>query len=140
MTADPPLTLRERLLVRGAVQRGERLPDARLARAAVASADRYLKSPVRSHLRQGAALAAGGLVVLAVVSVVTGFAFTVGGATGLVAGFLGGQLLILRPMTERRVRQAREANARVGKVGRRKGRRTRGGTGGKGRGRSGRTS
>lgn len=123
MTRDAPLTLRERLAVRGAVQRGERLPDARLARAAVAAADRYLESPARSHLRQGMALTAVGLVVLYVAALVTPLEFTAGGATGLVVGFLGGQLLLLRPMTERRVRQARERNAGVGKVSKRKGRR-----------------
>lgn len=120
---DAPLDWRERLAVRQAVQRGDRLPDARLARAAVAHADRYLANPRRVHLRLGAMLAAGGLLALALLSATTGLEFTAGGAIGLVAGFLGGQLLFMRRMTEPRVRKAREANAQVGKV--RKGKRRR---------------
>lgn len=122
--ADQPLSLKERLVVRGAVQRGERLPNARLARAAVARADRYLANPGRAHLRTGVALSVAGVAIYALVTVATALEFTVGGAAGLVVGFLGGQLLFLRRMTEPRVRKAREENARVGRVGR-KGRRRR---------------
>lgn len=124
MVTDKPLDWRERLVVRQAVQRGERLPDARLARAAVAHADRYLANPLRVHLRLGAMLAVAGLVVLALLSLVTGLEFTVGGAIGLVVGFIGGQLFFMRRMTEPRVRKAREENGQVGKV-RRKGKRKR---------------
>lgn len=120
---DAPLDWRERLAVRQAVQRGDRLPDARLARAAVAHADRYLANPLRVHLRFGVMLAAGGLLALALLAATTGLEFTAGGAIGLVVGFLGGQLLFMRRMTEPRVRKAREANAQVGKV--RKGKRRR---------------
>lgn len=121
---DAPLDWRERLAVRQAVQRGDRLPDARLARAAVAHADRYLANPMRVHLRFGVVLAVGGVLALAVLSATTGLEFTAGGATGLVVGFIGGQLFFMRRMTEPRVRKAREANAQVGKV-RRKGKRKR---------------
>lgn len=120
---DAPLTFRERTTVRQAVRRGDRLADARLARAAVAHADRYLANPMRVHLRVGLALSAGGVATLAVLAAVTAVEFTAGGAIGLVVGFIGGQLFFVRRMTEPRVRQAREANARVGKV--RKGKRRR---------------
>lgn len=120
---DAPLDWRERLAVRQAVQRGDRLPDARLARAAVAHADRYLANPLRVHLRLGVLLSAGGLLALALLAATTGLELTAGGAIGLVAGFLGGQLLFMRRMTEPRMRKAREANAQVGKV--RKGKRRR---------------
>lgn len=120
---DAPLTLRERLVVRQAVQRGDRLADARLARAAVARADRYLASPTRAHLRVGLALSAAGVLTLAGLATVTTLELTAGGAIGLVVGFVGGQLFFMRRMTEPRVRAARESNARVGKV--RKGKRRR---------------
>lgn len=120
---DAPLTLRERLVVRQAVQRGDQIPDARLARAAVARADRYLANPLRAHLRIGVALSAAGVLILAVLATVTTLEFTAGGAIGLVVGFIAGQLFFMRRMTEPRVRQARESNARVGKV--RKGKRRR---------------
>lgn len=124
-SSDRPLALRERLAVRQAVQRGERLGDARLARAAVTHADRYLASPLRAHLRVGLVLSVGGIALLAVLSAVTDLVeFTAGGAVGLVVGFIGGQLLFMRRLTEPRVRTAREANARVGRV-RRKGKRRR---------------
>lgn len=116
---DRPLLWRERLTVRHAVQRGERLGDARLARAAVAHADRYLASPLSAHLRLGLLLSAGGLVVLAVLSALTRLEFRAGGAVGLVVGFVGGQVLLLRPLTVPRVRAARERNARVGTARRR---------------------
>lgn len=122
--AEESLDFRERFAVRQAVQRGERLGDARLARAAVSYADRYLASPMRVHLRLGLALSGAGLGVLALLSVFTGLTFTAGGAVGLVVGFIGGQVLLMRRMVEPRVRKAREANARVGKV-RRKGKRRR---------------
>lgn len=120
---DAPLTFRERMTVRQAVKRGDRLAEARLARAAVVHADHYLAHPMRVHLRVGLALSAGGIVTLAVLAAVTTLEFTAGGAIGLVVGFIGGQLFFVRRMTEPRVRQARQANARVGKV--RKGKRRR---------------
>ena len=122
--ADQPLGFRERMAVRQAVHRGVQLDNARLARAAVAHADRYLASPMRVHLRLGLAMSGGGLAVLALLSFVTGIEFTAGGAAGLVVGFIGGQVYLMRRMTEPRVRAAREANAKVGKV-RRRGKRRR---------------
>jgi hypothetical protein len=125
MASDEPLTFRERMVVRQAVQRGERLPDARLAKAAVAHADRYLANPGRVHLRFGLVLSAGGVLTLALLATFTGLEFTAGGAIGLVVGFVAGQVFFMRRMTEPRVRTAREENAQVGKVRRKKGKRRR---------------